>query len=73
MMWLAGTATVTTQGLTTSTTRRTQSGDFHLATVWVLRLGHQWGIFRLWHTFRGAGVARVATEMKPYGRTMAVM
>ena len=28
---------------------------------------------RLWHTFRGAGVARVATEMKPYGRTMAVM
>ena len=27
----------------------------------------------LWHTFRGAGVARVATEMKPYGRTMAVM
>ena len=31
VMWLVGTATVTTQGLTASTTRRTKSGDFYLA------------------------------------------
>jgi hypothetical protein len=30
-MWLVGTATVTTQGLTARTTRRTKSGDFYLA------------------------------------------
>ena len=30
-LWLAGTATVTTQGLTASATRRTKSGDFYLA------------------------------------------
>jgi hypothetical protein len=31
VMWLVGTATVTTQGLTARTTRRTKSGDFYLA------------------------------------------
>ena len=31
VMWLVGTATVTTQGLTASATRRTKSGDFYLA------------------------------------------
>jgi hypothetical protein len=30
-MWLVGTATVTTQGLTARATRRTKSGDFYLA------------------------------------------
>ncbi len=31
VMWLVGTATVTTQGLTARATRRTKSGDFYLA------------------------------------------
>jgi hypothetical protein len=31
VMWLVGTATVTTQGLTTCATRRTKRGDFYLA------------------------------------------
>jgi hypothetical protein len=30
-MWLVGTATVTTQGLTARATRRTKSGDYYLA------------------------------------------
>ena len=33
VMWLVGTATVTTQGPAASTTRRTKSGDFYLATT----------------------------------------
>jgi len=31
VMWLVGTATVTTQGLKAHATRRTKSGDFYLA------------------------------------------
>jgi len=31
VMWLVGTATVTTQGLTARATRRTKSGDFYMA------------------------------------------
>jgi hypothetical protein len=45
VMWLVGTATVTTQGLTARYDTTNEEWGLLSGQNWGLRLGHQWGLF----------------------------
>jgi hypothetical protein len=56
----ADTVTVTVQGFKLRLDTTSKGWGLLVGHQWGLSHGHQWDFLRLWHTFRGADVARVA-------------